>query len=145
MLAGFFLPWVHGPGLLDDRSFSGFRLVSFTGQLEDAGLAPLPELAWLGVRALLVFVAIAAAWQTLLAPRFRWHAAYRLSGWFLVVSGVGAVTFCASQWGLGAPLAGLVLVLTGCALFALCELLDPGGGPGPEAASALTGRRHHPG
>ena len=38
-LAGFLLPWAHGPGILAANEFTGFTLVGFAGRLQQLNLS----------------------------------------------------------------------------------------------------------
>ena len=94
------------------------------------------------VRLAILGVAIAGAWQLLLAPVHRMHFGYRLSGWYLVaVAGFcGAIGLARS--GLEVPPAGLMCLAFAAACFLLAWIAMPGEGnidgarenpsPGPE-------------
>ena len=75
-LAGFFLPWAHVHGPLAATRFSGFTLVGFAGRLQLLDLSPSQSAALVVARCCVLGVAVAATWQTLLAPAHRWHPAY---------------------------------------------------------------------
>jgi hypothetical protein len=71
---------------------------------------------------LILGVAIAAAWHTVLAPLARWHFAYPLSGWYLGIAGGIAAAIGIWRAGIEQPPLGLGLWLAGGALFVACEL-----------------------
>ena len=83
-------------------------------------LSPAGGALWL-VRLLILGVAVAATWLTLLAPAHPWHVAYSVSGWYLLVLAGTAVALWLLRFGLGVPSIGLVLWLIGAGLFAVCE------------------------
>jgi hypothetical protein len=121
-LAGFFLPWTHGVGPLAGSEFSGFRLVGFAGRLQALDLTPSQGGVLWSARLLMLGVAIAGAWLTLLAHGHRRHIAYRASGWYLVAWAAALLAFGAFRAGLTVPPLGLVLLALGAALFATLEL-----------------------
>jgi hypothetical protein len=121
-LAGFFLPWAHGPGVLAAESYSGFELVGFAGRLQALDLGFSASAALWTVRLFILGVAIAAAWHTVLAPLARWHFAYPLSGWYLGIAGGIAAAIGIWRAGIEQPPLGLGLWLAGGALFVACEL-----------------------
>jgi hypothetical protein len=116
-LAAFFLPWASGPGPLAGTEFSGFTMLGFAGRLQalDLSLAAGGVL-WL-IRLALLGVAIAALWQTLLAPAHRSHFGYPVSGWYLTVAALvaGAIGFARS--GFVVPSAGLACLVLAAILF----------------------------
>ncbi len=120
-LAGFFLPWAHGPGILAANEFTGFTLVGFAGRLQelDLGLAFGSGL-WLA-RLAILGVAIAGAWQTLLAPMHHWHVGYSASGWYLVGFAVLATGLGVAMSGLVIPPLGLGLVLLAAVAFLMAR------------------------
>lgn len=130
VLAGFFLPWGHGPGVLAANEFSGFKLVGFAGHLQqlDLGFATGSGL-WLA-RVALLAIPVTATWLTVLAPRHSRHPAYRLSGWYVVA-------FTAFALGIGAVRDGVVIPPTGLALLAVGAVLFVAS----EAASTLAHSR----
>jgi hypothetical protein len=121
-LIGFFLPWANGPGALSGTEFTGFTLVGFAGRLQALDLSPSAGgLLWAG-RVAILGVAIAGAWQTLLAPGHRHHFGYPLSGWYLA----GAATVCAAigllRAGLAVPPAGLACLGAAALCFVVARL-----------------------
>ena len=116
-IAGFFLPWAHGPGALAATGFTGLTLVGFAGRLQalDLSLAVGGGL-WLA-RLAILGVLIAGAWQTLLAPMHRWHLGYSASGWYLAGFGVVASVAGLARSGLVLPPLGLGLVIGAAVLF----------------------------
>lgn len=141
-IAGFFLPWAHGPGPFAANEFTGFTLVGFAGRLQALDLSIAQGGMLWAVRLAILGVAIAGAWQLLLAPVHRMHFGYRLSGWYLVaVAGFcGAIGLARS--GLEVPPAGLMCLAFAAACFLLAWIAMPGEGnidgarenpsPGPE-------------
>ncbi|MGI8423538.1 MAG: hypothetical protein ACR2NO_05420 [Chloroflexota bacterium] len=123
-LAGFFLPWAHGPGALAATRFSGFTLVGFVGRLRALDLAPGEEAALWIVRVLILGVAVAGVWQAVLAPFARWHAGYRISGWYVSAFAAVAAAVGLARAGITLPPAGLALVVLSGAVFAACEGVD---------------------
>lgn len=120
-LAAFFLPWVRGSGLLAGYTFSGFDLVGFAGRVEQLDLGPLAGGGLWLLRALLVGVAVAAAWLTLLAPLAPRHPVCRLSGWYLALLAGALLAVEAARGDLSPLPSGLALWLAGAALFLGCE------------------------
>lgn len=116
-LGGFFLPWAHGSGLLTGATFTGFSLVRFTGDLQGLQLSWFEGGALWAARLVILGVPIAGAWQTLLAPRWRWHPAYALSGWYLVVFVLVAVVVGLVRSGVAVPPLGLGLEFVGAGVF----------------------------
>ncbi len=116
-IAGFFLPWAHGSGPLSGTEFSGYRLVRFTGALQQLDLTWSEGGALWAVRIAIVLVPVAGAWQTLLAPAHRWHPAYAASGWYLVLFAAVAVGIGLSRSGLGSPAPGVALIAASAAVF----------------------------
>jgi hypothetical protein len=121
VLSGFFLPWAHGAGPLAATVFTGFTLIGFAGRLVLLDLTPGQSVAVWAVRLLVLGVAVAAAWQTLLAPAHRWHPAYAWSGWYLVAGIVIALSAGVYRSGIVLPTSGLLLWLTGAGLFVVAE------------------------
>jgi hypothetical protein len=121
-LAGFFLPWAHGPSILAAESYSGFELVGFAGRLQALDLGFSASAALWATRLLILGVAIAAAWHTVLAPLARWHFAYPVSGWYLGIAGGIAAGIGILRAGIESPPLGLGLWLAGGALFVGCEM-----------------------
>ncbi|MHB8575505.1 MAG: hypothetical protein ACYDCQ_09250 [Dehalococcoidia bacterium] len=119
-LTGFFLPWTHGPGVLSEQAFSGYHLVGVAGRLQQLELAPGQGVLLQAVRLGILAVAVAATWLTLLAPLHlrRRQVAHEISGWYLVVSALVAVSVGIARAGLVVPPAGLALWLLGAGLFA---------------------------
>ncbi len=124
VLAGFFLPWADGPGMLAATEFTGFRLLAFAGRLEQLDLSLLQSGGLWLVRVVLLGVVVAAVWHSLLAPAFRPHRFYMLSGWYLVTMMAAALGLGLARSGLGVPPLGLALCGAGALLFALSELID---------------------
>lgn len=116
-LAGFFLPWAHGPGPLAATRFTGFTLVGYAGRLRVLDLDLQWEAALWAARLAILGVAIAAAWQTVLAPAHRWHPGYRGSGWYIAGFAAGAAILGAAAKGVTLPPPGLALLLLSGALF----------------------------
>ena len=124
-LAGFFLPWAHGPGPFAATEFTGFTLVGFAGRLQALDLSLAQGGMLWAARLVILGVAVSAAWQTLLAPVHRWHFAYAPSGWYLV----GAAALLA---GVGLARSGVVLPPLGLALVVAGALCFVGGLVAPE-------------
>jgi hypothetical protein len=120
-LTGFFLPWTHGVGPLAANEFTGFRLAGYAGRLQalDLTLAQGGAL-WL-VRLLIVGVAVAGAWQLLLAPRHHCHRVYIASGWYLAGFAGAALALGLLNAGITLPPTGLALVVGAGALFAVAR------------------------
>jgi hypothetical protein len=116
-LAGFFLPWAHGPGVLAASEFTGFSLVAFTGRLQQLDLSVTAGAVLLAIRIAILMVAVCATWLTLLAPLHSWHFGYTLSGWYIVVLGLFAATIGLLRAGLEFPPIGLGLWLAGSVAF----------------------------
>lgn len=108
-VVGFFLPWTHGVGPLAANDFTGFRLAGYAGRLQALDLSLAQGGILLLVRLLIVGVAVAGAWQMLLAPRHHWHGVYVASGWYLA-------GFAAVSLGLGLLNAGITVPPVGLAL-----------------------------
>jgi hypothetical protein len=129
-MAAFFLPWAHGPGPLAATRFTGFTLVGFAGRLQALDLSLVEGgILWFA-RLAILGVAVTAAWQIVLAPRHRRHAAYPVSGWYIAALGVLALGIGVIRSGVTAPPAGLALLALAGLAFAGCEV------------AALTARTH---
>lgn len=120
--AAFFLSWGTGSGPLAAVDFSGYRLVAFTGSLNVLvdGAAPTALLA--SLRLAILAVVIAAVWNTILAPTFRWHPLYVISGWYLSAAGLALVTLTLMRGNVTQPPAGVLLMAAAAAIFALSEV-----------------------
>ena len=120
-LAAFFLPWWAGQGLLAGRTFSAHELLTLTGNIPAADAPGAETAAAWAIRIGLFAFAVAASWQTVLAPVVANHRAYRWSGWALVAL---ALTLAVGLQEPGAhiPPAGMLLACASGALFAACEL-----------------------
>jgi hypothetical protein len=118
-LAGFLLPWGHGDGTLAAVEFTGFSLVRFTGHVQAAGIDGTTTGAAFAGRILTMAVAVAAAWQTVLAPWARWHFAYRWSGWYLVFAAAALAVTGLVRSGFVMPPPGLACVVAGGAAYLL--------------------------
>lgn len=121
-IAGFFLPWAHGPGPFAANEFTGFTLVGFAGRLQALDLSIAEGgLLW-AIRLAILGVAVAGVWQVLLAPAHRRHVAYPASGWYLV----GAAGVCLGvgvlRSGITAPPLGLALVVCSAVAFVVSRL-----------------------
>ncbi|MBI2764778.1 MAG: hypothetical protein HYX53_02575 [Chloroflexi bacterium] len=114
-LAAFFLPWGRGPGPLAATEFSGYSLVGFAGRLQVLELSPGERAAVLAFRLLVLGLAVAGAWQTVLAPRWRSRALYRWSAWYLAVMAVGMVALRTWVGGVGVPPPGVALLVAAAA------------------------------
>jgi hypothetical protein len=132
-LAGFFLPWAHGSGVLSASEFSGFGLVGFAGRLQALDLTPAQDWALWLIRLAILGVAVAGAWQTVLAPWHRRHPGYPVSGWYLVVTAVVCLVIGALRAGIEAPPSGNGLIAVAAVLY----LVGRG-------ATELGSERHHP-
>ena len=120
-LVAFFLPWAHGPGPLAATRFSGFTLVGFAGRLQalDLGLIEGGAL-WLA-RLAILGVAVAGTWQVVLAPWNHRHAVYALSGWYIALLAALVLSVGLARSGVTTPPAGLLLLTSSGAAFAVCE------------------------
>lgn len=121
-LAAFFLPWAHGPGPLAATEFTGYRLVGYAGRLQALDFSVSQGVALWSARLLILAVAVAATWQTLLAPRHRSNLVYPISGWYLVALAVAALGIGVLRAGVVVPPPGLMLLGLAAALFAAAEL-----------------------
>lgn len=116
-LAGFFLPWADGPGVLAGTQFTGFTLLGLTGRLQQLDFSLLEgSLLWVA-RLAILGVLIAGAWQTLLAPAHHWHRGYDLSGWYLGGFTAIALALGAARSGLVVPPPGLAALIGASVLF----------------------------
>ena len=120
-LVGFFLPWTDGPSLLSQETYSGFELVGFAGRLQALDLAPSASIVLWSARLLILGVAIAAAWHTVLAPTARWHLAYPLSGWYVVAGAAITAGIGLRRVGVQWPPTGMGLWLLAAAVFVALE------------------------
>ncbi|MGE3073529.1 MAG: hypothetical protein AB7N24_05500 [Dehalococcoidia bacterium] len=118
--AGFFLPWATGPGPFAATDFTGFTLVGFAGRLQALDLSVTAGATLWFARLAILGVAIAAAWQTVLAPRHRRHFGYPASGWYLVAAATVLVTIGLLRRGFTLPPSGFTLVVAA----GLCFLLS---------------------
>lgn len=120
-LAAFFLPWGRGVGVLAQAEFSGLSLVRFTGEVAGAGIGGAAELSAVGVRVAALAYVVAATWHTILAPAWRWHAAYTATGLYLVGAAMVIVLAHTATRG-AAPLApGALLALLAASLFVAAQ------------------------
>lgn len=122
-LAAFFLPWASGAGPLAATDFSGLRLVRFSESLAGLDLGAGASAAVWAVHIGLITVAIAATWQTLLAPARPRARLCVYSGWYsagaALVAGTAALAF-----GLDTHV-GLHLWAVGAGCFVISELGRP--------------------
>lgn len=126
-IAGFFLPWAHGPGPFAANEFTGFALVGFAGRLQALDLSVAQGgLLW-AFRLGILGVAIAGTWQLLLAPRHHGHPAYHVSGWYLAAAGVLILATGVLRAGLTLPPAGLACIAIAAALFVVSRVVHPTG------------------
>jgi hypothetical protein len=116
-LAGFFLPWTSGPGPLAGTEFTGFTLVGFAGRLQALDLSLTAGGILLAARLALLGVAVAAVWQTLLAPAHQGHFGYWISGWYLAAAALVLGGIGIARSGVMLPPLGLGLVMLGAASF----------------------------
>lgn len=124
-IAGFFLPWAHGTGPFSANEFSGFGLVGLAGRLQALDLSVAQGgMLWV-VRLAILGVAIAGAWQLLLAPLHRWHRAYDLSGWYVVAAAAATTTVGAARAGWTLPPPGLLCIIFAAACFVLARAWAP--------------------
>ena len=138
-LAGFFLPWAEGPGFLAGHTFSGFTLVGFAGRLHALDLGTAGSGALLAARLAILGVAVAAAWQTVLAPAHRAHAGYALSGWYLVAATLALLAIGLARSGVQLPPGGLAALSAAAALYVAALF-----GDGVLARSAGSGDEQYP-
>ena len=124
-LAGFFLPWAHGPGILAANEFTGFTLVGFAGRLQQLNLSLTVGTGLWIVRLAILGVAVAGAWQTLLAPLHRWHLGYTISGWYLVAFAAAATAVGVARSGIVVPPLGLTLVIAAGVIFLSAHWTTP--------------------
>lgn len=121
-LVGFFLPWAQGPGPLAATEFTGYKLVGYAGRLQALDLSTSASGVLWAFRLIILAVAVAAVWQTLLAPWARHHPVYRWSGWYLVLLATLLAALGVARHGIVAPPPGLALVLAAGAVFLVLEL-----------------------
>ncbi|MEO6396934.1 MAG: hypothetical protein ABIP13_00550 [Tepidiformaceae bacterium] len=124
-VAGFFLPWAHGPGVLAANQFTGFTLVGFAGRLQQLDLSLTVGGGLWTARLAILGVVIAGSWQTLLAPMHSWHPGYPASGWYLVVFSVLAAAIGVAKSGLTLPPLGLASVFASAAFFLIASRVTP--------------------
>jgi hypothetical protein len=124
-LLGFFLPWAHGPGVLAANEFTGYTLVGVAGRFQQLDLGFIAGNALVAGRLAVLGFAIAALWQTLLAPWFAWHVAYAISGWYLVAMAVVALGIGIARAGLVPPPSGLALTGLAALLFLIAAAVNP--------------------
>lgn len=122
-IAGFFLPWAHGPGPFAANQFTGFTLVGFAGRLQALDLSLAQGGMLWAIRLAILGVVIAGAWQVLLAPAHRSHPAYPISGWYVVAAAGICVTIGVVRAGMSIPPAGLGLIAAAAVLFVVATLL----------------------
>ena len=121
-LLAFFLPWAHGPGPLAATEFTGYRLVGYAGRLQALDFSVSQGVALWAARLLILAVAVAATWQTMLAPRHRANPVYPISGWYLVALAGAAFGIGLARAGVVVPPPGLLLLGLAGTLFAAAEL-----------------------
>lgn len=140
VFVGFFLPWAKGPGVFAATDFTGFKLVQFAGRLQLLDLPAAVGGTLLAIRLLILLVAVAAVWLTILAPAHRWHAIYWLSGWYISGFAAIALVIGIAKSGISFPPAGFALWLLGSLAFLVNEWPRPRSKlrePGDSTASAL--------
>jgi hypothetical protein len=129
-LAGFFLPWATGPGPYSATEFTGFTLVGFAGRLQALDLSLAAGGVLLAVRLAILGVAIAAVWQTFLAPRHHGHLGYPLSGWYLAASAALCLSIGFARSGWTVPPFGLACLAAAGACFVAGWFARRGAAPG---------------
>lgn len=129
VLAGFFLPWIDGHGVLAGERYSGYDIVRLAGYLQSAELTAAEHVALTVARVALVGMVAAALWLTALAPRWHTSRLHSVSGWYLVTTGIVVVAGVA-WWDGFSRAPGMLLVAVGAAAWVAAQL------PGPEARSA---------
>ena len=122
-IAGFFLPWAHGPGPFAANQFTGFTLVGFAGRLQALDLSLAQGGVLWAIRLAILGVVIAGAWQLLLAPAHRSHPAYPISGWYVVAAAGICLSIGVLRAGVSVPPAGLGLIAAAAVLFVAATLL----------------------
>ena len=122
-IAGFFLPWAHGPGPFAANQFTGFTLVGFAGRLQALDLSLAQGGTLCAIRLAILGVVIAGAWQMLLAPAHRSHPAYPISGWYVVAAAGICLSIGVLRAGVSVPPAGLGLIAAAAVLFVAATLL----------------------
>jgi len=110
-LAAFFLPWGTGPGPLAATEFTGLGLVGFAGRLQVLELGPAGHGLLLAARMLVLGVAIAAAWRTVLAVADPRHRLYGWSGGYLAAAACAVLALRLMISGVAMPPGGLALLL----------------------------------
>ena len=123
VLAGYFLPWIRGSGVLAGQSFSGLDLVRLGDVLPLLVEVPGGNPAVLVLRVAAVGVVVAAVWLTLLAPAHRWHVAYAASGWYLVATLLLLLWVHIDRQQAAWPPSGAMAWLAGVACFVASEVL----------------------
>ena len=125
VLAGFFLPWVNGHGVLVGERYGGYDIVRLAGYLQGAELTTVEHTALTLARIALVGMVAAALWLTALAAR--WHASrlHSASGWYIVASAV-AVAASVAWWDGLSTAPGMLLVVGGAAAWIGARLPAPG-------------------
>lgn len=124
-IAGFFLPWAHGPGPFAANEFTGFTLVGFAGRLQALDLSLAQGGMLWAIRLAILGVVVAGAWQLLLAPAHRMHFGYPLSGWYLVVAAGFCLAIGVMRSGFETPPVGLAFLGAAAALFLASRWLAP--------------------
>ncbi len=120
-LAGFFLPWADGRGVLAGARFSGYELLHSATFLQSAGIDGSTTALAAVARAVLVVFAVTAVCHTLLAIMVPNGLGPRVTGWLLVA--LTATVVGVAIWQAGMPLFGLWLAAAGAGGFALSEAL----------------------
>ncbi len=123
-LAAFFVRWAEGPGVLAGTGFSGYDLVRFTGNLRALDLSVTEGAALWAVRLAILGVPVAGAWLTILAPTWRWHVGYALSGWYVVAFAAAVTLVGAIRAGPGVS-PGIALLATAASLFVVSWIWKP--------------------
>ncbi len=136
-LAAFFLPWAQGPGPLAATEFTGYKLVSYAGRLQALDLSPSASGVLWTIRLIILAVAVAAVWQTVLAPWARHHPVYRWSGWYLVLLAAVCAALGIARHGVVLPPVGLALLLIAAGLFLAAELAARRYGPDRRAPAKV--------
>ncbi|MGD9933905.1 MAG: hypothetical protein AB7T37_09305 [Dehalococcoidia bacterium] len=124
VLAGFFLPWVNGHGVLVGERYSGYDVVRLAGYLQRADLTPGEQVALTLSRIALVGMVAAALWLTALAPRWQASRLHRASGWYIVAAGA-AIASSVAWWDGLSTAPGMLLVAGGAAAWVATRLPVP--------------------
>ena len=125
VLAGFFLPWFEGHGVLAGERYNGYDLLQFGAWLQEAGIGSRAELGLQVGRVLAVGLFVSGLWLTFLGLVMREHRLYAIAGWYVFASAL-LLTVASIAWhAYPVPLPGVLALICAAVLWMLPGLRWP--------------------